>query len=142
MEPTGQLSNLCPTMERMLAKKKSQVSRAVASPWPGVKRQKHVHLSLQQQADLVARYQSGATQGELGAAYGIERRTVIAIVKTDGAQKEPRLPAAQIQGAAERYDAGDSLAAITRSFAVAANTVRARLLAEGVTMRSTAGVRT
>jgi hypothetical protein len=44
-------------------------------------RQRQVRLSRQQQAELVDRYKGGALQRELAAIYGIERRTVAAIVK-------------------------------------------------------------
>lgn len=41
----------------------------------------------------------------------------------------------------EGYEAGKPLATLGREFGVDANTVRTKLLARGVTMRSAAGVR-
>lgn len=78
---TGQLSNLCPAAERMLAKKSSQVSRTVASSRPSVHRQKHVRLSDAQKAELVQRHRDGAFKKELARAYGIHVETVRAIIR-------------------------------------------------------------
>ena len=81
VELTGQLSNLCPAAERMLAKKKSQVSRTLATPRPQAQRQKHVRLSDAQRAELVARHRDGAFKKELARAYGIHVETVRAIIR-------------------------------------------------------------
>lgn len=47
--------------------------------------QKQVRLSGQQQEELVHRYRAGALQRELAAIYGIERRTVMAILRRHNA---------------------------------------------------------
>lgn len=72
---------MCTAAERMLAKKKSQVSRTSAAPRPTAQRQKHVRLSDAQQAELVQRHLDGAFKKELARAYGIHVETVRAIVR-------------------------------------------------------------
>lgn len=125
----------------MLDGTKSQVKRHVARSASASVGQRQVRLSRQQRADLIRRYDAGAQQKELAQAYGIHVETVREILKRGGARPRTSLSPTQIERAAERYVAGDSLAAIARSLGVAANTVRTRLLAHGVTMRSTAGSR-
>lgn len=136
---SGQLSKLSPEAEKWLRAPLAQV-KGLEPPTTGKNlRQRQVRLSGQQRAELVSRYQDGATHAELAAAYGIERRTSMAIVKRHGAQVTRGLSPAEIDNAVERYGAGDSLATIGRALGVAVNTVRARLLERGVTMRSSAG---
>lgn len=137
---TGQLSNPCPPLLRMLNKQKSQVTRLKPRSQDDRPRQRQVHLSDDDQIALVDRYHQGALQRELAETYGTERRTVQAIVRRHGATKSRGLLPEQIDEAVRLYKAGDSLAKIGRKLGVDHGTVRARLLEPGVSMRSTAGV--
>lgn len=89
---------------------------------------------------LIAGYKSGATVYELGDQFGIERRTVSAILHRHGVPMRRRgLPEEQINDAIRLYAQGWSLARIAARMDVAAGTVRQRLHERGVTMRNTHG---
>lgn len=89
---------------------------------------------------LIEGYKSGATVYELGDQFGIERRTVSAILHRHGVPMRRRgLSEAQIDEAVRLYNQGWSLASIAARMDVAAGTVRQRLHECGVTMRDTQG---
>jgi hypothetical protein len=89
---------------------------------------------------LIEGYQSGATVYELGDQFGIERRTVSAILHRHGVPMRRRgLSEEQIDDAVRLYNQGCSLARIAARTDVAAGTVRQRLHERGVTMRDTQG---
>jgi hypothetical protein len=77
---TGQLSNPCPPLARMLNGPKSLVRNTVPAPAERSPRQRQVHLSRQEQEELIQRHHAGALQRELADAYGVHRTTVRAIV--------------------------------------------------------------
>lgn len=89
---------------------------------------------------LIEGYKSGATVYELGDQFGIERRTVSAILHRHGVPMRRRgLSEEQIDDAVRLYNQGWSLARIAARMGVAAGTVRERLHERGVTMRDTQG---
>lgn len=89
---------------------------------------------------LIEGYTSGATVYELGDQFGIERRTVSAILhRHDVPMRRRGLSAEQIDDAVRLYNQGWSLARIGNRMDVAADTVRQRLHERGVTMRDTQG---
>lgn len=89
---------------------------------------------------LIEGYQAGATVYELGDQFGIERRTVSAILHRHGVPMRRRgLSGEQIDDAVRLYNQGWSLARIGARMDVAAGTVRQRLHERGVTMRDTQG---
>jgi len=89
---------------------------------------------------LIERYQSGATVYELGDQFGIERRTVSAILHRHGVPMRRRgLSEEQIDDAVRLYNQGWSLARIAARMDVAAGTVRQRLHERGVPIRDTQG---
>jgi transposase len=89
---------------------------------------------------LIEDYKSGATVYELGDQFGIERRTVSAILHRHGVPMRRRgLSEEQIDDAIRLYNQGWSLARIAARMDVAAGTVRQRLHERGVTMRDTQG---
>ncbi|GAB3862060.1 hypothetical protein GCM10028801_26970 [Nocardioides maradonensis] len=73
--------------------------------------------------------------------YGIGTGTVSAILKRHDASRKIGLTPDEIEDAAERYEAGQSLAKIAEAFDVVANTVRTALLGHGITLRSTSASR-
>lgn len=81
VDPTGQLSNPCPALERMLAKRKSLVKRGESTRPAPRRPQQQVRLSDAQQAELVQRHRDGAFRKELARAYGIHVETVRAIIR-------------------------------------------------------------
>lgn len=87
----------------------------------------------------MGRYKAGALQRELAEAYGIDRRTAIAIIKRHGASVSRGLTEAQIELAIVRYGEGASLATIGRELGVDGSTVRSRLVERGVSMRDSHG---
>ncbi|MEY8038398.1 MULTISPECIES: sigma factor-like helix-turn-helix DNA-binding protein [Pseudonocardiaceae] len=89
---------------------------------------------------LIKGYEAGATVYELGDQFGIERRTVSAILHRHGvAMRRRGLSDEQIDDAVRLYHQGWSLARIGDRMGVAAGTVRQRLHEHGVTMRDTQG---
>ncbi|GAA4613133.1 hypothetical protein GCM10023108_12410 [Saccharopolyspora hordei] len=104
---------------------------------PGRARQ----LDSDQVRQLIAGYQSGATVYELGGQFGIERRTVSAILHRHGVPMRRRgLSVEQIDDAVRLYNQGWSLARIAARMNVAAGTVRQRLHERGVPIRDTQGM--
>lgn len=94
-------------------------------------------------AEMIDRYQQGATVGELAKQYGIDRETVRRAVRSAGLPAHPRgLTAEQIDEAVRLYVAGQSLARIGDRYGATASTVRRRLIERGVTMRPTNTPRT
>jgi uncharacterized protein (DUF433 family) len=89
---------------------------------------------------LIASYQAGATVYELADEFGIERRTVSAILhRHDVPMRRQGLTNEQVEDAKRFYEQGWSLARIGNHMDVTADTVRKRLLERGVTMRDTQG---
>jgi hypothetical protein len=89
---------------------------------------------------LIAGYRSGSTVYELAEVFGIERRTVSAILhRHDVPMRRLGLTDDQVEDAERLYHQGWSLSRISDRIDVAADTVRKRLLERGVTMRDTNG---
>lgn len=89
---------------------------------------------------LIVGYQSGSTVYELAEVFGIERRTVSAILHRHRVpMRRQGLTDDQVHDAARLYHQGWSLTRIGNRMGVAADTVRKRLLERGVTMRDTHG---
>ena len=89
---------------------------------------------------LIASYQAGGTVYQLGKQFGIERRTVSAILHREGVAIRGRLSPEQVEEAVRLYGDGYwSLARIGQKLDTTANTVRARLLERGVRMRDAQG---
>jgi hypothetical protein len=95
-------------------------------------------LEADQVRELIAGYEAGATVYQLGDQFGIERRTVSAILHREKVPMRRRgLSAGQINEVARLYQSGWSLARIGQKFNTTADTVRTRLLEVGVVMRDT-----
>ncbi|WP_284742782.1 helix-turn-helix domain containing protein [Amycolatopsis sp. RTGN1] len=93
-----------------------------------------------QTQQLIASYQAGSTVYQLADEFGIERRTVSAILhRHDVPMRRRGLTDDQIDDAEHLYQQGWSLARIGNHMDVTADTVRARLLERGVAMRDTQG---
>ena len=89
---------------------------------------------------LIAYYRAGTTVYTLGSQFGIDRRTVGAILKRHGVQTRwQRLSPARIDEAVELYESGWSLARIAERVGVTPTTVHRRLRDRGVRMRDTRG---
>lgn len=125
----------------MISGEKSPVSTLKRFTRSSATRQRQVHLSDERQAELVARFEAGATQRELSDAYGVHRATVASILARHGITPQRGLNREQVDEAVARYKEGQSLATIGSALGVDPGTVRARLLERGVVMRSTAGAR-
>ncbi len=97
-------------------------------------------LDAEQARELIEGYRSGATVYELGDQFGIERRTVSAILHRHRIPMRRRgLSDEQIEQAVQLYNQGWSLARIGNRMNVAHGTVRQRLREHGVQMRDTHG---
>jgi DNA-binding CsgD family transcriptional regulator len=104
------------------------------------KKQQQRRLTEPQQAELVERYQSGDWMAELATRFGIDRRTVSAILKRHGVPSHPRgLSTGHIQRAVLMYAQGDSLAVIGTKLGVNGRTIHKLLLQQGVVMRDAHG---
>jgi len=89
---------------------------------------------------LIADYRAGATVYTLGGQFGIDRRTVGAILKRHGVQTRwQRLSPAQIDEAVELYESGWSLAQVGERLGVTATTVQLRLRERGLKIRDNHG---
>jgi predicted DNA-binding protein YlxM (UPF0122 family) len=119
------------------------VALAVGRPMTavsGVIKQKQRRLTLEQQAEVVYRYQAGAQMNYLAEHYGIHRQTVSAILKRHGVSThQSGLSAKQMQQAVQLYAQGNSLAVIGSKLGVDTGTVHNRLREQGVIMRDTHG---
>jgi hypothetical protein len=95
-------------------------------------------LGADQIQELIAGYQSGSTVYELGAQFGIERRTVSTILHRHGvSMRRCGLTPEQVDDAIHLYKLGWSLSRIGTRMSVTADTVRKRLIEHGMTMRDT-----
>ena len=135
------LSYLSPQLLRMLNGGSTPFTQASDAATIRKPRQKHVRLSVQRQAELVAKYQAGALQRELAEEYGINRRTVSEIVSRLGALSRGKLTCFQIDDAVTAYLDGQSLSTIAKRLGVSDHTVRSRLLEREVKMRPASGRR-
>jgi len=101
---------------------------------------RHYRLDDAQNQQLIASYQAGSTVYQLADQFDINRRTVSAILhRHDVPMRRRGLTNSQIDDAERLYRQGWSLARIGNSMGFTADTVRARLLERGVTMRDTQG---
>jgi len=106
----------------------------------GVVKQVQRRLTLEQQSEVVQRYQAGAQMSYLAKHFGVHRSTVSAILKRHGVSiRQSGLSADQIDRAVLLYGQGKSLAMIGNELGVDADTVHARLREQGVSMRDTHG---
>ena len=105
-------------------------------PKPGRARQ----LDAEQTKQLIEDYQAGSTVYELGDRFGINRRTVSAILKRHGvAMRRRGLSPEQVDEAVRLYEAGWSVARIGERMSVDPTTVLNRLRERGVKTRDTHG---
>ncbi|ANN15136.1 hypothetical protein SD37_05310 [Amycolatopsis orientalis] len=114
-----------------------------AAPAPPVDRPKPRRarqLDADQVQELIAGYQTGATVYELGARFGIERRTVSNILHRHGVPMRRRsLSAEQIDNAVHLYNLGWSLARVGDHLGVNHTTVLNKLRERGIPTRDTHG---
>ena len=143
---SGQLSNPGPPLLRLLRlNRDGEVASALAVGPPitaisGVIKQKQRRLTLEQQAEVVCRYQAGAQMNYLAQHYGVHRQTVSAILRRHGVStRQPGLSTKQVRLAVQLYAQGNSLAVIGSKLGVDTGTVHNRLLEQGVKMRDTHG---
>src|SRR5665647_3899832 len=85
----------------------------------GVVKQVQRRLTLEQQSEVVQRYQAGAQMSYLAQHFGVHRSTVSAILKRHGVStRQSGLSADQIDQAVLLYGQGKSLAAIGNKLAL------------------------
>lgn len=101
-----------------------------------MRRQVQRRLTLVQQEAVATAYVAGRSGYSLAEEYGIERRTVAAILRRQGVQTRYRTVTDEILAEATRlYGEGQSLAAIGRRFGVDAGTVLNAFRKAGVPTR-------
>jgi lambda repressor-like predicted transcriptional regulator len=83
---------------------------------------------------LVTGYRSGQAMTELARQFGIERRTVAALLDRARVPRRHELTAERLKDAAELYDAGWSAAKLGEHFGVSPDTMLRRLRSSGVTI--------
>lgn len=89
---------------------------------------------------LIAGYQAGSTVYELGAQFGIERRTVSDVLRRHGVPMRRRgLSPEQVEEAIHLYNLGWSLARVGRHFGVDHVTVLNKLRERGIPRRDSHG---
>jgi hypothetical protein len=97
-------------------------------------------LGTDQIQELIAGYQSGSTVYELGAQFGIERRTVSTILHRHGEPMRRRgLSPDQADHAIHLYNLGWSLAQVGQRLDVAHSTVLTALRERGIPTRDSHG---
>jgi hypothetical protein len=97
-------------------------------------------LDAEQIQDLIAGYQAGATVYELGDRFGIDRRTVSAILRRHGMDMRQRgLSPSQIDDAIHLYNFGWALARVGEHLRVDPTTVLNQLRKRGIPTRDTHG---
>jgi hypothetical protein len=97
-------------------------------------------LDADQVQELITGYQAGATASELGARFGIERRTVGNILHRHGVPMRRRgLSPEQIDVAIHLYNLGWSLARVGQNLRVDHTTVLTKLRERGIPTRDTHG---
>jgi DNA invertase Pin-like site-specific DNA recombinase len=143
---TGQLSNPYAPLLRLLRLNRGDeaaVALAVGRPMTtvsGVVKQTQRRLTLEQQTELVRRYEAGAQMSYLANHFGVHRSTVSAILKRHGVEpRRQELSSEQIQHAVLMYAQGNSLAVIGARLGVDGGTVHKRLCQQGVVMRDAHG---
>jgi DNA invertase Pin-like site-specific DNA recombinase len=98
--------------------------------------QRQTRLRRAQVEDLVAGYRAGRTVYELAGSFGIDRRTVSAILKREGVRTRWRVMDEERTGrAVELYGSGLSLAEVARHVDTTSGTLRRALEREGVPRR-------
>lgn len=97
-------------------------------------------LGADQVQELIAGYQRGETVYQLGARFGVERRTVSEILhRHDVPMRRRGLSAEQVDDAAHLYGLGWSLARVGRHLGVDAMTVLNKFRERGIPTRDTRG---
>lgn len=92
-------------------------------------------------AELIARYEAGATMRELASRFGMARTSVANLLRAEGIRLRPQTKPIPLDDAASAYVAGDSLAIIATRYSVSASWLQEQLLAAGVAMRPRRGGR-
>ena len=106
----------------------------------GVVKQVQRRLTLEQQTEVVRRYEAGAQMSYLAQHFGVHRSTVSAVLKRHGVStRRSGLSANQVDEAVLLYGQGKSLTMIGNELGVDAGTVHARLRERGVSMRDAHG---
>ena len=124
------------TLLRKLPDPTAPAPPPVDRPKPGRARQ----LDADQVQELIAGYQAGATVYELGARFGIERRTVSKILhQSDVPMRRRGLSSEQVDDAIHLYRLGWSLARVGEHLNVDHITVLNKLRERGVPTRDTHG---
>jgi lambda repressor-like predicted transcriptional regulator len=90
---------------------------------------------------LVAGYLSGKAMTELARQFGIERRTVAAVLDRARVPRHHDLTAERLKDAAGLYEAGWSAARLGEHFDVSPDTMLRHLRSSGVTIRPRRGGR-
>jgi hypothetical protein len=97
-------------------------------------------LGAEQIQELIAGYQSGSTVYQLGAQFGIERRTVSTILHRHGVPMRRRaLSSDQVETAIHLYNLGWSLARVGDHLDVDHTTVLTKLRERGIPTRDSHG---
>lgn len=111
-------------------------------PAPILRTRKRVckRLDAARVAELVEDYAEGLPIDKLVAKFQIDQSTVQKHVREHGLpRRSPRLGQRQVEEAAQLYQAGQSLAKLSKHFGVATDTVALALRRAGVTLRPRRG---
>ncbi|PPJ27499.1 hypothetical protein C5E45_34805 [Nocardia nova] len=142
MDVGGAYSNTKAQVDALeeLRRKLPDPSVAVPSPVEKAQSGRARRLGPDQVQQLITGYRSGETVYQLGARFGIERRTVSAILHRNNVPMRRRgLSAEQIDDAIHLYKLGWSLARIGQRLGVDPTTVLNKLRRLGIPTRDTHG---
>jgi hypothetical protein len=133
--PKDQVKALEQLREKLLS-----LDTLLPTPAPRDRPRRARQLDTDQIQELIAGYQSGSTVYELGAQFGIERRTVSTILHRHGVPMRRRgLSPNQVDHAIHLYNLGWSLARVGERLGVNHTTVLTTLRERGVPTRDSHG---
>ena len=107
--------------------------------WPNLRRQHQTRLTQEQTAQLLERYRKGERAYQLAAAFGLNRKTVAAILVRAGQRRPRSMTEEERAKAIKLYAEGWSCARIGKYLGRNHGTVWLALKAAGVVLRNSSG---
>jgi DNA-binding CsgD family transcriptional regulator len=134
------LDHLCKNWAELRKRIKESPSRPPFSHQRGPKPRSKRFLAALDIADIVQRYESGETTGQIGNRYGISKTRVATVLRQSGVTiRRQGLTQQQISEAVALYTTGRSLAWIGTRYGVSHTTVAAALRRQNVQLRARPG---
>lgn len=103
-------------------------------------RRKWTRLSDEARAEVIVKYEAGATSTSLAAAYGVAKSTILGVLRANNVvvRRQPLSPECVVE-AARLYRSGLSLSEVADRLAVNQETMRVAIIEHGLRLRPPAG---